>query len=45
MFRSKCLFVPIGVLMGFVSFIPNLLSRSYVYFDWEMKTPSLSYFT
>jgi hypothetical protein len=43
--RSKCLFVPIGALMGFASFIPNFLRISCVYVVWEKKLPSLSYFT
>jgi hypothetical protein len=40
--RSRFPFVPVRVLMGLESFIPNFLSMSWVYFVWLIKAPSSS---
>ena len=38
--KSRCPFDAMGVLIGLQSIILNLLRRSWVYFSWDMKTPS-----
>jgi hypothetical protein len=45
MSRSRCPFVPVGVLMGLASFIPIQLRISCVYLFWEMKVPYCNCFT